>query len=89
MTGAVRPPPTPILTTPRTRQTERRMTDTTAASAAPADVRPWTVSLQVHVWTSTTVQADDMHEAMALAEDEARLIYGDGIFIDSASTEVA
>ena len=65
------------------------MTDTAAAHAAPPDVRPWTVSLQLHVWTSTTVHAGDMDEAMALAEDEARLLYGDGIFIDSASTEVA
>lgn len=61
------------------------MIDTPAAP----DVRPWTVSLQVHVWTSTTVHAGDMDEAMSLAEEQARLLYGDEIFIDSASTEVA
>lgn len=65
------------------------MTDTAVADAAPPDVRAWTVSLQLHVWTHTTVHAGGMDEAMALAEDEARLLYGDGIFIDRASTEIA
>ncbi|MCW2667740.1 MAG: hypothetical protein JWN57_2702 [Frankiales bacterium] len=62
---------------------------TAAAHTAPPEVRPWTVSLQLHVWTSTTVRPGDLHEAMELAEDEAQLRYGDGIFIDRASTEVA
>jgi hypothetical protein len=59
--------------------------------AAAPDRRPreWTVSMQVRLWTVATVRADDLDEAMALAEEQTRDAYGADIFINADSTEVA
>lgn len=51
--------------------------------------RPWTISLQAHIWTSTTIHAGDIDQALALQLDQARTTYGDGIFINSDASEVA
>ncbi|MCA1712573.1 MAG: hypothetical protein LC789_13445 [Actinobacteria bacterium] len=60
-----------------------------AAESEAAGPRPWSVSMQVLVWTTVTVDADDLEQAMQRAEDHARSMYGDEVFINRDATEVA
>ena len=51
--------------------------------------RSWSVTLQVNLWTTVTVDAASLDEAVASAERETQLRYGDDVFIDVGSAEVA
>ena len=51
--------------------------------------RSWSVTLQVNLWTTVTVDAASLDEAVASAEREAQLRYGDDVFVDVGSAEVA
>lgn len=46
------------------------------------------VSLQVHLWTTFVVPAASPNDAMAVAQDRAREVYGDDIYINPDSIEV-
>jgi hypothetical protein len=60
-----------------------------AEESTHAPSRPWSVSMQVLVWTTVTVDAADVEQAMDKAEELARDVYGDEVFINRDSTEVA
>ena len=50
--------------------------------------RTWSVSLQVHVWTTVTVRAADVEDAVERAADDVRARFGEDVFINEDSTEV-
>jgi hypothetical protein len=51
--------------------------------------RSWTVSVQLRVWFSATVDADSEDQAVAAVEDAARTEYGDDIFVYPGGVEIA
>ncbi|MDQ2883353.1 MAG: hypothetical protein M3Y48_19860 [Actinomycetota bacterium] len=50
--------------------------------------RRWIVTIQVHIWHSVDVEAETEAEAIALASEEAQLMYGEDVFIYPDGVEV-